>query len=154
MMMRLTADDVETQSLPAGIVPRRGRMALSAADTCKQGQRAWTWLAPAPSASAVVGGVGWYGRTATQKTPAEQQLSSPTGIDLTGTVECRRGWVSGWRFRSPAASERETLPACVKAKGGNSRRSNCSGLVPRYSTCLASLPHFLWRLIHTTWRMA
>ena len=28
MMMRLTADDVEPQSLPAGIVLRRGTMAL------------------------------------------------------------------------------------------------------------------------------
>ena len=37
MMMRLTADDVEPQSLPAGTVPRRGTMALSAADTCKRG---------------------------------------------------------------------------------------------------------------------
>jgi len=48
-------------------------MALSTANTCKQGRQAWIRLAPAPSASAVVGGVGWYGRTATQKTPAEQQ---------------------------------------------------------------------------------
>ena len=32
--------DVEPQSLPAGIVPRRGTMALSAADTCKQGRQA------------------------------------------------------------------------------------------------------------------
>ena len=45
MMMRLTADDVEPQSLPAGIVSRRGTMALSAADTCKQGRQAWTRLA-------------------------------------------------------------------------------------------------------------
>jgi len=55
MMMRLTADDVEPQSLPAGIVLRRGTLALSAADTCKQGRQAGTRLAPAPSASAVVG---------------------------------------------------------------------------------------------------
>jgi len=40
MMMRLTADDVQPQSLPAGIVPRRGTMALSTADTCKQGRQA------------------------------------------------------------------------------------------------------------------
>ena len=40
VMIRLTADDVEPQSLPAGIVLRRGTMALSAADTCKQGRRA------------------------------------------------------------------------------------------------------------------
>jgi len=33
-------------------------MALSAADTCKQGRQAWTRLAPVLSASAVVGGVG------------------------------------------------------------------------------------------------
>ena len=58
MMMRLSADDVEPQSLPAGIVLRRGTMAMSAADTCKQGRQALTRLAPAPSASAVVGGVG------------------------------------------------------------------------------------------------
>ena len=38
MMMRLTADDVELQSLPAGIVLRRGTMALSAADTCMDGK--------------------------------------------------------------------------------------------------------------------
>ena len=41
MMMRLTADDVEPPSLPAGIIPRRGTMALSAADTCRQGRQIW-----------------------------------------------------------------------------------------------------------------
>ena len=58
MMMGLTADDVEPQSLPAGIVLRRGTMALSAADTYRQGRQSLTRLAPAPPASAVVGGVG------------------------------------------------------------------------------------------------
>ena len=97
---RRRADDVEPQSLLAGIVPRRGTMALSAADTLvnKDGKLELDSLRrPQPVQLSEEWGDN---RTATQKTPAEQQRSSLTGIDRTGTAECRRGW----RFRSPAAS--------------------------------------------------
>ena len=68
------------------------------ADTCRQGERALSRFAPLPSTSADGGGVGWHGRTATMRTPAEQQSSSPTEVAWADTAECRRELHCGEKY--------------------------------------------------------
>ena len=77
-MPRRNADDIELRCLLAGRVRRRGTAVLHLADTCRQGEPAFSQSAPTPLTNVVDGGAGCCARTSTRKTPAEQQNSSPT----------------------------------------------------------------------------